>query len=113
MLKRIGLDEDSKVIQDQWLKYLSAIGSKKPMEYDHCYPDVLIDTLATKVHNGCVKIGLVSYKDQRASNNDINLPALLNEAWAVLLANPQGYAEWESEQIKRFREDVNKGSQSR
>ncbi len=107
MLKRIGLDEDSKVIQDQWLKYLSAIGSKKPTEYDHCYPDALIDSLARKIHNGCVKIGLMTYKDQQASNNDINLSALLNEAWTVLLANPQGYAEWESGQVKRLRDNAN------
>lgn len=109
MLKRIGLDEDSKVIQDQWLKYLLAIGSKKPKEYDHCYPDALIDSLAGEVHKGCVKIGLVSYKDQQTSNNDINLPALLNEAWTMLSADPQGYAEWESEQVKRLRESVKKG----
>lgn len=113
MLKRIELDEDSKVIQDQWLKYLSAIGSKKPMEYDHCYPDSLIDSLAGEVDNGCVKTGLMSYKDQQTTSNGINLPALLNEAWTVLLANPQGYAKWESAQIERLRENVNKGSQNR
>ena len=100
MLKRIGLDEDSKVIQDQWLKYLSAIGSKKPMEYDHCYPDALIDSLAREVHDGCVEIGLMSYKDQQGTDNDINLVALFNEAWTVLLTNPQGYAEWESGQVR-------------
>jgi len=80
MLRKIRLEEDSEVIQNQWLKYLSAIGSKKPMEYAHCYPDALIDSLAKEVHDGCVKIGLRTYKDQQASNNDINLPALLNEA---------------------------------
>lgn len=113
MLKRIGLDEDSNIIQDRWLKYLSAIGSKKPMEYDHCYPDVLIEPLAREVYNGCVKIGLMVYKDQQVSNNDINLSALLNEAWTVLLANPQGYAEWESVQVKRLRDNANKAVQSR
>lgn len=113
MLKRIKLDEDSKVIQDQWLKYLSTIGGKKPMEYDHCYPERLIDSLAREAHNGCVKIGLMTYKDQQASNNDINLSALLNEAWTVLLANPQGYAEWESGQVKRWRDNANKAVQSR
>jgi hypothetical protein len=112
MLKRIGLEEDSEVIQNQWLKYLSAIGSKKPIEYDHCYPDALIDSLTREVHNGCVKNGLTTYKDQQASNNDINLPALLNEAWTVLLANPQGYAEWESAQVKRLRDNANKAVQS-
>jgi len=110
MLKRIGLDEDSKVIQDQWLKYLSAIGSKKPMEYDLCYPDALIDSLAREVHNGCVKIGLVSYKDQRNSNDDINLLVLFNEAWTTLLTNTLHYAKWESEQIKRLRENINRGT---
>lgn len=109
MLRRIGPDEDSRVIQNQWLTYLSVIGSKKPMEYDHCYPDGLIDSLAKEVHNGCVEIGLLPYKDQRATSNDIDLPALLNEAWSVLLANPQGYAEWESDKVKRLRQNVNKG----
>lgn len=109
MLKSLGLDEESKVIQDQWLRYLLAIGSQKPMEYDHCYPDALIDSLTRKVYNGCVKIGLVSYKDQHASGSDVNLLALLNEAWTMLSADPQGYAEWESVQVKRLRESVNKG----
>lgn len=109
MLKRLGLDEDSKVIQDQWLRYLSAIGSKRPMQYDHSYPDALIDSLTREVHNGCVKIGLLSYKDQHASGSDVNLLALLDEAWTMLSADPQGYAEWESEQVKRLRDSANKG----
>jgi hypothetical protein len=112
MLKRIGLEEDSRVIQNQWHKYISAIGSKKPMEYDHCYPDTLIDSLATEVYNGCVKIGLMTFKNQQALNNDINLSALLNEAWTVLLANPQGYAQWESGQVKRLRDNANKTAQN-
>ena len=109
-LKRIGLDEDSKAIQDQWLRYLSVNGSKKPIEYDHCYPNKLIDSLAKAVYGGCVKIGLASYKDQQATSDDINLPTLLNEAWTLLLANAQGYATWESKQVKRLREGVNEGS---
>jgi hypothetical protein len=112
MLRRIGLDEDSIIIQDRWLKYLSAIGRKKPTEYDHCYPDVLIELLVREVHNGCVKIGLISYKDQQASGNDINLSALLNEAWTTLLANPQGYAEWESGQVKCLGDSANKAAQN-
>ena len=110
MLERIGLNEDSKVIQEQWLKYVSVNGSDKPIEYDHCYPDKLIDSLAEAVYGGCVKIGLALYKDQQATSDDINLPTLLNEAWTVLLANPQGYATWESKQVKRFRESVNEDS---
>ena len=110
MLERIGLNEDSKVIQEQWLKYVSVNGSDKPIEYDHCYPDKLIDSLAEAVCGGCMKIGLAPYKDQRATSDDINLPTLLNEAWTVLLANPQGYATWESKQVKRFRESVNEDS---
>ena len=110
MLERIGLNEDSKVIQEQWLKYVSVNGSDKPIEYDHCYPDKLIDSLAEIVYGGCMKIGLAPYKDQQATSDDINLPTLLNEAWTVLLANPQGYATWESKQVKRFRESVNEDS---
>jgi hypothetical protein len=109
MLKSLGLDRDSEVIQDQWLRYLLAIGGQKPMEYDHCYPDALIDSLTKEVHKGCVKIGLVSYEDQHASGSDVNLSALLNEAWTMLSADPQGYAAWESEQVKHLRDNANKG----
>ena len=106
MLKKIGLDDDCNVIQGQWLRYLSTTGAKKPMEYDHCYPDALIDSLAREVYDECVKIGLVSYKDQHASGNDVNLLALLNEAWTVLKTNPQGYAGWESGQVHMLEEYV-------
>lgn len=106
MLKRIGLDEGSKVIQDQWLKYLSTIGSKKALEYDHCYPQRLIDSLTREVHNACVKLGLVSYKDQGTTSDDNNLPNLLNEAWSVVQADPQGYAEWESGQVQLLQDYV-------
>lgn len=108
ILKRIGLDDDCRVIQDQWLRYLLTIGGQKPMEYDHCYPDALVDLLAREVHNGCLNIGLASYKDQQASNGDINFPTLLNEAWTVLQTNPQGYAEWESGQVHILGEYVKK-----
>lgn len=114
LLNRMGLDNDCRIIQDQWIKYLTTISGQKPMEYDHCYPDVLIDSLAREVHNGCVNIGLVSYKDQqRTSNDDVNLPVLLNEAWGVLLTKTAEYANWESEQVKRLREHISKSSQSR
>ena len=113
MLKRIGLDEDCGIIQDQWLKYLSVIGGQKPMEYDHCYPDALIDSLASEVRDGCLNIGLVSYKDQQVSNDCINLPALLNEAWRILFTNTAYYGNWESAQIRSLREYSSKNSQSR
>ena len=74
---------------------------------------MLIDSLAREVHNGCVKTGLRTYEDQQASNNDINLSALLNEARAMLVANPQGYTEWESGQVKRLRDNASKAVQSR
>lgn len=78
------------------------------MEYDRCYPNALIDSLAREVHKGCVNIKLTSYKDQQASDNDSNLPVLLNEAWTMLLANPLGYVEWEAGQVHMLENYVKK-----
>lgn len=110
MLRVMGLNNDAKLIQDQWARYLVVDGGRKPMEYDLCYPDMLVDSLTREVHNGCMKVGLVSYKDQKASDNDLNLPLLLNEAWTVLLSDTRNYANWEAEQIKRLKDYAVRGS---
>ena len=80
------------------------------MEYDLCYPDMLIDSLAKAVHSGCLKVGLVPYKDQRASSDDMNLPLLLNEAWSILFSDTKNYANWEAKQVKRLKDYAARGS---
>lgn len=90
--------------------YADFLSPKKVHHYNPSFCAKAIAELAEAVYGGCMKIGLAPYKDQQATSDDINLPTLLNEAWTVLLANPQGYTTWESKQVKRFREGVNEDS---
>jgi len=110
MLTDMELNDDTQAIQNSWDKYLVVNGSRKPMEYDLCYPDMLIDSLAKAVHSGCLKVGLVPYKDQRASSDDMNLPLLLNEAWSILFSDTKNYANWEAKQVKRLKDYAARGS---
>ncbi len=103
MLKMTGFPQESTVIHDRWLKYLSMTATKSPADYDCCYPDTLIDSLVQRVHDWCVRIGLTPYKHQQATTNDGNLTLLVNEAWTLLLTNPKDYGKWELQKVKNLR----------
>jgi hypothetical protein len=81
-------------VQSLWEGYLAISRDQRPVDYDVCYPQVLIDSLAQRTIRGCQTVGVRSFNDLPDPPPE-DIPALLVEAWKRFLASPQTYGEWE------------------
>lgn len=108
ILKFQGLNSEVRILENKWSSYTKILRDLPPPEYEFCYPDTLLQSLATNVVTGCSHLGLVSYIEQSKSKNHINFPLLLNNAWKLFLGNPHEYIKWEVEQVKRVRDYINR-----
>ncbi len=108
ILKLQGLNNEVRILENKWSNYKKILRDSPSPEYEFCYPDILLQSLATNVVNGCSHLGLASYTKQSKSKNNINLPLLLNDAWKLFLDNPHEYIKWEVEQVKRVRDYINR-----
>lgn len=77
-----------------WSAYLTIGGESKPAEYDICYPESLLRSLATHVVAGCRALGIRSF-DRPSDPPPTDIPNLLVDAWQRLDRDSEHYPEWE------------------
>jgi hypothetical protein len=78
-----------------WTSYLAIDGIVEPPEYAVCYPQVLIDSLARRVIEGCRTLDLVRFDHAPQSARDTAITVLFQDAWERFLADPVAFASWE------------------
>lgn len=106
VLQQAGHAEVADRIQSLWQSFLAASGETKPADYDVCYPQPLIQSLAHRVTEGCRALGLRGYGLPSDAKDPASLPALMNEAWERFLADPHAYGEWERTQLSQLWQNI-------
>jgi hypothetical protein len=64
ILENMGLTDKVQEVRALWDSYMMVNAQSQPADYDSCYPQYLIDSLANRVHAGCRSIGLVSFTER-------------------------------------------------
>ena len=109
MLRQKDPGEFATRVQDLWEGYLTISRDQKPVDYDVCYPQLLLDSLAKRIISGCQSIGVRSFNDL-ADPPPGDIPALLVEAWKRFLAAPQSYGDWEKTALEKLWRKLGFGS---
>jgi len=102
--------EDVNKLKEHWQGYATLTGHTPPVDYDLCYPQLLISALSDRVIRGCKDVGLRSFVEHPESRSEVNIPGLLNTAWQQFRARPETYPLWEKEQMGKLKEWVKKQS---
>lgn len=92
-----------------WREYVAVSGETAPADYELCYPQLLLASLARHTVEGCQALGLRSFGVSRDPPAPDDLPALLGEAWERFLADPQSYADWEHERLQALWQGLDGG----
>jgi hypothetical protein len=105
ILDKVGDRSGAAVIRDTWRAYASTSGEAEPPNYAVCYPEQLIEQLATRVAAGCRSLGLRAFADLGASDH-AGIQASIVESWRQFLRNPATHGEWEGAQMLRISEGL-------
>jgi len=97
MLKLLEIDISS--IQKHWNEYIKTIRDSPPQEYEQCYPNHLLKSIAKNVLEGCKNLGLRCYNEQEFQPEELNLIVLINESFNKFLEDPSEFRKWEIKQI--------------
>lgn len=92
-------------ITSLWNSYLDASREIRPQDYEVCYPQTLLESLAKEIIAGCRSLGVRGF-DQPCGDPAHRLPSLLAEAWERFLANSQTYSDWERSQIEALWQEL-------
>ena len=98
VLARMGAAETGARITTLWESYLEASRETRPQDYEVCYPQALLESLAERVVTGCRSLGVRGF--DQPGDMVIDLPTLLGEAWERFLASHQTYVDWERSQLE-------------
>jgi hypothetical protein len=101
----LGLGGAGREIETLWADYLRLTGERRPPDYDRCYPDRLIQSLAVQTVAGCRAVGLRSI-DQVANPHGDDIMGLIGEAWQRFLAEPGPYLQWERARLDEIWRDL-------
>jgi hypothetical protein len=94
--------ENTKRLESTWKQMLEARHyGKRPQGFDVYYPQNLIKKLANIVFQQCQNLRLIAYAEQ-ATQNELNIVALVNQAWAFFQETPSQYGNWEKNAIYKF-----------
>lgn len=88
----------SESLSSVWERVKKAIARSPEPEYEYCYPDLLLESLANLVVAICSDRGLVPYYQQ--PRTDTNLPQLMQQAWEQFHGDSESYPDWETERIE-------------
>ncbi len=95
VLSRMGSSGGPK-IKALWDSYLMVHGEVRPADYDICYPQLLLESLADYVIVGCQALGLRAFHETNIPGNPHpDIPCLIMEGWDRFLENADAYAAWE------------------
>src|SRR5262245_60264933 len=61
VLERMGAATIGARVEQAWQDYMAARREVRPPDYEVCYPQALIDSLAERVVTGCQSLGLVGF----------------------------------------------------
>ncbi len=90
--------EDGPNLQALWDSYLSAMRREaRPADYDMCYPQALLESLARHVVEGCRTIGLRGLRE--ATDPGLDIASLLHEAWERFIRDADSYPDWEQARL--------------
>jgi hypothetical protein len=100
-LRQIGFEADAATLASHWHGLTTALAQQPRPEYEHVYPDELVEAIAERVTAGCRALGLRAYDP--TANPDADVAVLTNRAWVELRAHPRDYEEWEREALDSAR----------
>jgi len=100
------LNVDISKLEQHWKEYTGSIKETPPQEYEYCYPDNLLKSLAKNIIVGCKNIGLRSFNEHDISKSELNLVNLINTSFEKFLEDSSNYREWEIGQIKDINDKV-------
>jgi hypothetical protein len=109
VLALMGAQEAGARIDALWHGYLAASGETKPADYEVCYPQVLIESLARYAVAGCRALGLRAFNQIVDPSRPDDIPALLGEAWERFLTDSQAYASWERQRLQGLWQELDCG----
>lgn len=93
-LRELGQVEDAQNVQALWEVHTTIRGTvQRPADYDVCYPQSLLHSLAQRIVEGCRVLNIRGFVRGEDPAGDI--PAMIVEAWRRFLENPQEYTGWE------------------
>jgi hypothetical protein len=98
VLEQMGAVEAVDRIRSLWDDYLAVCGETLPPDYEICYPQTLIESLAQRTIEVCRSLGLRGFDHPGEPGG--NIPFLLNEAWERFISDPQTFAHWERSQLE-------------
>jgi hypothetical protein len=80
-------------LENLWSGYLVVSGDNKPIEYEICYPQKLIESLTKHIVQGCKKLGIKSFKQISIKNENSFFMSLIN-SWEEILYDTEHYKNW-------------------
>jgi hypothetical protein len=86
-------------VRTLWQSYLAIDAAAEPTEYAVCYPQVLIDSLARHVVDGCQKLRLVRFDQATSAAGATSISVLLQDAWERFLSDPVTFVTWEDTRL--------------
>jgi hypothetical protein len=101
VLTHMGATETGARITSLWNSYLDASRKSRPQDYEVCYPQTLLESLAKNVIAGCRSLGVRGF-DQPAEGPPSHVPALLAEAWDRFLADAQPIPTGSTRRLRLF-----------
>jgi hypothetical protein len=104
----MGATEAGARITVLWNSYLDVSREGRPQDYEVCYPQTLLESLAERIIAGCRSLGVRGFDQPGNPAND--LPTLFGEAWERFLADPETYAAWERSQLETLRQELAVGT---
>jgi hypothetical protein len=100
VLELMGGPEVAARIGALWHEYVVVSGETRPADYEVCYPQMLIESLARHTVEGCQALGLRGFGPILHPPKTNDIPALLGEAWERFLTDRQSYADWEHDRLQ-------------
>lgn len=100
VLNQVGANEASMRIRNQWDYYLSLNPDPAPIDYQVCYPQTLIESLARKTVSGCQALGLRQFHADMDPGAKRDLVLMMNHAWERFLTEPVSYIGWETQELQ-------------
>jgi hypothetical protein len=103
---QMGMAEACARIRVLWEQYLAVSGDAEPPEYAACYPQALVDSLASRTIEACRQIGLHGFDQLGDPPESGAIASILREAWERFVSDPEAYARWERERLKALWQDL-------
>lgn len=83
-----------------WNRYLALRREARPADYEVCYPQSLLDSLAQHVIDGCRLVGLRAFQDSPSPGPPTpDIPILIKDAWNQFLGDADAYPAWEQARL--------------